>query len=235
MKELSKKQRIEIQRETLAYLERNKRFCVATFSSFNYTTPKEIKATTNISVVGMDTLECVLSDSKKSCFLIFANATSPGGGYKYGSPAQEENICRRTDLATYFSSMKYPLNEFGGIYIENLTIFRDTEANNYKWLETTVKVNAILSAAYKAPDDSKKTEEKIYKKICSILQIASEKKESRLILGAWGCGAYSNDNVLISNLFKRALRNYYFEEVIFAILALSFSNNLKVFTETFSS
>lgn len=231
MKEFTKKERINIQRETLAYLERNKRLCVASFNSFNYSENRSNQATTNIKVVAMDTLECVVSDPKKSCFLIFANATSAGGGYQRGSPAQEENVCRRTDLATYFSSMKYPLNEFGGIYISNLTIFRDTEANNYKWLEKPIKANAILAAAYRNPDDSPKITEKIYKKICSVLQIAFEKGEKRLILGAWGCGAYSNDNILVSKLFKKALREYYFEEVIFAILPLSFSDNLKIFTE----
>lgn len=59
------------------------------------------------------------------------SANSPGGGYRSGSGAQEESLCRRSDLwqrlENSFPSgidvpldirqkIKYPLPEFGGAY-----------------------------------------------------------------------------------------------------------------------
>ncbi|CAF1010364.1 unnamed protein product [Rotaria sordida] len=93
-----------------------------------------------------------------------ANATSPGGGYRKGDGAQEENIFRRSD---YYQSLDgeladtdrserifctskcelkpfagygglYPIPEFGAIYTSGITVFRQTETNGHHIGEATL-------------------------------------------------------------------------------------------------
>jgi len=82
---------------------------------------------TRIEVVKMDTLDAVIlyqeSTGKRFCFLVMANAFHPGGGYLRGARAQEESICRRTNLPLCFEVIEYPLDKYGGVYVENIFIF----------------------------------------------------------------------------------------------------------------
>ncbi|UJR12850.1 hypothetical protein I4U23_017024 [Adineta vaga] len=112
--------------------------------------------------------------------LNMANATTPGGGYKKGDGAQEENIFRRSD---YFRSLDmeldeyhqqrakrflctsdcqlepipdqkriYPMDEFGAIYTSGLTIFRRSEDEGYAYMKKPLEnVCAIAIAAYREP------------------------------------------------------------------------------------
>lgn len=61
-----------------------------------------------------------------------------------------------------------------------------------------------------------------YQKILNILKIAIIKKHKVLILGALGCGAFSNSNILIAKLFKYILLDlkfkYLFSEIYFSVL-----------------
>lgn len=52
-----------------------------------------------------------------------------------------------------------------------------------------------------------------------ILDVAAIWGHRRLILGAWGCGAFRNDPEVVARAFKIALesRGHYFDEIRFAI------------------
>ncbi|CAF3805252.1 unnamed protein product [Rotaria sordida] len=108
-----------------------------------------------------------------------ANATSPGGGYRKGDGAQEENIFRRSD---YYQSLDgeladtdrserifctskcelkpfagygglYPIPEFGAIYTSGITVFRQTETNGYAYMKNPLyNVCAIAIPAYRDPE-----------------------------------------------------------------------------------
>lgn len=73
-----------------------------------------------------------------------ASMSNPGGGYRKGSNAQEENLFRRTNLFQciddpYQMDQKrewsYPLPEFGGLYIKDAVVFRDSEENGYAFFK----------------------------------------------------------------------------------------------------
>ncbi|CAF0972161.1 unnamed protein product [Didymodactylos carnosus] len=136
---------------------------------------------TFVEVVNEDCLCCYQdliknSDEKKlsPVVLNMANADTPGGGYRRGDGAQEENLFRRSN---YFRSLDvdldpekptnrfccnsdckeesigkkpkmYPMDEFGAIYTSGLTVFRNPEDQGYSFMsEPMYDVCAIPMAA----------------------------------------------------------------------------------------
>ncbi|CAF4696989.1 unnamed protein product [Rotaria sp. Silwood1] len=117
---------------------------------------------------------------KKPLLLNMASATSPGGGYRKGDGAQEENLFRRSD---YFRSLDidldhiqeeiperfycssdseicclsdpmtmYPMDEYGAIYTSGLTFFRKSEDKGYSYMEKPLEdVCSLAIAAYRNP------------------------------------------------------------------------------------
>ncbi|CAF4245688.1 unnamed protein product [Rotaria sp. Silwood2] len=117
---------------------------------------------------------------KKPLLLNMSSATSPGGGYRKGDGAQEENLFRRSD---YFRSLDidldhiyeeiaeryycssdseicllpdsitmYPIEEFGAIYTSGLTFFRKSEDKGYSYMEKPLEgVYSLAMAAYRNP------------------------------------------------------------------------------------
>jgi uncharacterized protein (TIGR02452 family) len=90
---------------------------------------------TKVSVVEMDCLEAAHLEVQKGSrplVLNMASANSPGGGYRKGDGAQEENLFRRTNYLMSLDDLfgmnpghpMYPIAEFGGIYSSNVTVFR---------------------------------------------------------------------------------------------------------------
>lgn len=147
-----------------------------------------LNKTTKVSVVNEDCLvvyEQLLSENRRPLLLNMANAYTPGGGYRKGDGAQEENIFRRSN---YYKSLDmeldddkptdrfycssdcelrrfnqrdrmYPIEDFGAIYTSGLTVFRQTENNGYAFMKKPMyNVCAIASAAYRNPklDDNDK-------------------------------------------------------------------------------
>ena len=75
-------------------------------------------------------------------------------------------------------------------------------------------------------------DERIFKMLC----LAEETGKKRLVLGAWGCGAFGNDPSMIAELFKINLDKFCsFNEVVFAVLQSrkSDSINYRCFHEVF--
>ncbi|CAF1274206.1 unnamed protein product [Adineta steineri] len=136
---------------------------------------------TSVQVINEDCLivhEQLLSRGYNPLLLNMANAYSPGGGYRKGDGAQEENIFRRSD---YYRSLDieldagqptprfyctsrcqleqlttnqkmYPMDEYGAIYTSGLTVFRQPEDTGYAFMEQPMfNVCAIAIAAYRNP------------------------------------------------------------------------------------
>ena len=136
---------------------------------------------TSVHVLNKDCLivyEYMISKGYHPLLLNMANATSPGGGYRQGDGAQEENLFRRSD---YYRSLDleldqdkstsrsycspsgdlvplpddqsmYPMDEFGAIYTSGLTVFRRPENKGYELRETPmVDVCALAMPAYRNP------------------------------------------------------------------------------------
>ena len=210
-------------------------------SIFGKINKKELKKyDTVIEVVNNDCLyvaeELVNNQSLYPAVLNMASFKRPGGGVTKGSAAQEENLCRRTNL--YLSierfadpnrKIHYPLDiNYGAIYSPVVTIFRLSEDNNYQFMVEPVTIDVISCAAIKNPNlDSngqldEKTKDILRNKIRTIFNLALYWKNDSLVLGAFGCGAYGTPPDQMAQLFKDVINEpvykHAFKKIVFAVL-----------------
>ena len=201
------------------------------------------------------------------CALNMASAKNPGGGVYGGAGAQEEYLFRCSDYYRFLFQYADPASfdcekiygiqhntrhsyhlkrHFGGVYSHGVTIFRDTEANGYVLLETPWKVNFVAVAANNIrrymngrttiPD---KFIPSTLSLIRTILRIAYNNGQRRLVLGAFGCGAFANPPGHMAQLFKQVFEEPEFQglfrEIHFAIIEdhNSHGRNVNAFKEVF--
>jgi len=171
--------------------------------------------------------------------LNMANQRTRGGGVLHGARAQEEDICRRTDLYVNLQQADYPLPEFGSVYSFPISILRDSKRNHYEFLPTSSchpiyypQVGVLSAAAYAYPDEcfsEKQFQQKMRRKINALLTAAVASGHRVLVLSAWGCGAFKNPPAVVAALFAEALRNNFataFKKVIFALDTQANDSNL---------
>ena len=136
---------------------------------------------TKVKVLNEDCLvlyEQLVAEGHRPLLLNMANAKKPGGGYRKGDGAQEENLFRRSDyyhsldaeladpsraerfIRTSNCDLKeaakndtlYPMEDFGAIYTSGITVFRQTEENGYAFMKHPMRnVCSIAMAAYRDP------------------------------------------------------------------------------------
>ncbi|CAF0757815.1 unnamed protein product [Adineta steineri] len=164
--------------KTIGYNHQSKLFMGKKVSESDLKTPY---LSTTVKVINQDCLvlcEQLVAEGRRPLVLNMANAASPGGGYRKGDGAQEENIFRRSD---YYHSLDgdladknrserlyctpkgeqkplvgfanyYPMDEFGAIYTSGITVFRGTEQDGYPYKkEPLYNMCAIAMAAYRDP------------------------------------------------------------------------------------
>jgi len=122
----------------------------------------------------------------------------------------------------------YPIPEFGGIYVKECLVIRDSEAKGYAFLEQPNTMSFVCVSAYSNPPVEEINGELIIgkkialctkKKISTILSIALEEGHDSIVLSALGCGAYVNPPKHIARLFKEVIKEFdgQFKEIVFAI------------------
>ena len=201
---------------------------------------------TEIEVVNGDCLyeaKKLYDEGLRPAVLNMASFVKPGGGVIGGSAAQEENICRRTnlfesifrfrsDLAKEFgliaSKEQYPLDmNFGAVYSPSITVFRASEDRGYELLDAPFQIDVISVAAIKCPKlqngDMTLYDKNITKnKIRTILNLGIIWENESLVLGALGCGAYRTPPNIMAKLFhdvlSESLYKGQFKKIVFAVL-----------------
>jgi uncharacterized protein (TIGR02452 family) len=159
--------------------------------------------------------------------LNMASNVRPGGGVVHGAQAQEEDICRRTNLYLTISKQTYPLREDDILCSPDIKVLK---TSNYVELPDPITIHGVLSAAALRRPETKDNG-LLYSndqdrcvmrmKIQLLLQTAAYHKLDCLVLGAWGCGAFYNPVNEVAKLFaeelkKTEVRNA-FKHVTFAI------------------
>ena len=153
--------------------------------------------------------------------LNFANPYEPGGGVKRGARAQEEDLCRRSTLflSLYSTRAKAYYRENraeasalftdAAILSEHVEVFRDAAGH---YLKSPYEVAVLTMAAPYYPDlridEVGRLSVAFEQRILGLLTLAACCGYTRLVLGAWGCGAFGNDPQMVAEAFGEALRTF---------------------------
>lgn len=187
--------------------------------------------------------------------LNFASATSVGGGFLTGSAAQEESLCRASGL--YASLTRHPeyyelhqqradrLYTDHLMFAQDVPVFRDEQG---AWLDAPYHMDVLTAAApnLRRLDAAEfqallpSAQRAIERRASLLLSAFRHTRSTRLVLGAWGCGAFRNDPVHVARTFHALLttgrHRGAFEEVVFAVFAMPWEEtNLRAFQDTFGA
>lgn len=193
---------------------------------------------------------------KRIGVLNFASATNPGGGVTDGAHAQEECLCRCSTLYPVLNRGDFIKNYYrfhrkrsdhlytdACIYVPNVAIIKsdDEEPKRLPKKDWTM-VDVITCAAPNLWFDPKSLSSDEQMKIHlkrgeRILQVAVANKVDILVLGAFGCGAFRNDPVVVAKAYRQLLEKYRnrFTAVEFAVYCNQYSiQNFNAFKNTFA-
>ena len=244
-----------MQAKTLLYLK-----------EFDAVDPQEKSTEPNIEICEDTTFHCAQRlmrefdsyDSKEQCFraavLNFANAYHPGGGVKNGAMAQEECLCRSSNLynaltlpyllRNYYKWNSRNTGDMGTdavIWSPGVTVFKTDDAVPMEMKrEDWFQVNVLTCAApyfdknKKHPVTMEKLRDVFYHRIRNILEVAIANDTDILVLGAFGCGAFNNPPELVADVCRELLvdKGYFrfFRKIAFAIKKNNSANtNLEAF------
>jgi len=204
----------------------------------------------SVDVVEEDTLHCASrlyneTDNPTVGVLNMACHLHAGGGLLHGAGAQEENLCRRTNLMNHLGSVKYPLDIGTCAVSKRVHYFRGPEDVGYPFLrrEEQKKFVVLSSAAYAGPPTINGKSlgithaAGIYLTMCAIVRGGKQAGCNVLVLSALGCGAYGTPPKDVARLFSYAIKNEGFEgKIVFAILPdhRNGDENAKIFRAEFS-
>jgi len=185
-------------------------------------------------------------DGKACAALNYANGFHPGGGYKSGSKAQEEDLCRQ--FGTYFVSMDQEYRKQSGypfgpgltpdardngkysnvLLTEDVVCHRAGENTGYRVLEPRERFRCAMIAAA-APNVKRREPFDVDGVKNGMLNIITCPQRvgtpalcyDVLVLGAWGCGAFGCDSQQMSTLFAQVITQYklweLYDEICFAV------------------
>lgn len=183
---------------------------------------------TVVRVVNDDCLNVahtLLAKEDRVGVLNMASFRRPGGGVETGAGAQEENLCRRSNLYSYISEAEgaYPMK--AGSFSSDVCVFKDGEPD-YRLCKPYF-VDVISAAARANPEVVNgrlaEREERFTRNVIrNIFRMAYMGGDMRLVLSALGCGAFHNPPAHIAELFGSVLMEAEFhgrfKEVVFAII-----------------
>lgn len=175
----------------------------------------------------------------RTAVLNFANPVQPGGKVKIGAMAQEECLCRssnlfacisdekvKEDFYNYHIRNKNAMNSDRLIYTKNVTVFKSDD-DIPVWLDRKewFNVDVITCAAPYLGEiewiDGKELKRIIKNRIRNVFESAIDNKVSVLILGAFGCGTFFNPPELVAEAFHEIIIEEcyrdFFRKIIFAV------------------
>ena len=165
--------------------------------------------------------------------LNFASATAPGGGFRQGARAQEESIARSSGL---FACLEHqPMYGFHRrrldamfsdyvIYSPQVPVFRRDSGGllEQPWMLSIITCPAADATALREFDAARLAEipAVMAERTRKALAVAAHHQQYRIILGAWGCGAFGIESTVMAQLFHQALTTGFrgvFDHISFAI------------------
>lgn len=171
--------------------------------------------------------------------LNFANPHYPGGGVTRGAMAQEECLCRSSNLYACLSDARvfdgfyqYHRTKTGHdfsdrlIYTRGVTVFKNSDPlprdlPREEWFRVDVITCAAPYLAKRTQVNRTVLLELLCSRIRNVFEAAIDQEAKILILGAFGCGAFCNPPEVVAKAFHMVLEEprYHgaFERCVFAI------------------
>merc|ERR1712160_89827 len=159
-----------------------------------------------------------LAKNQRVLVLNMANPKQPGGGVVGGARAQEEDLCRRSNLYTALPGEAYPLDLNKFLHTTEVTIFAGCAEDDYASIGPN-QVGVLSAAApvcHKGTQGGKYTNEIERKRmvahvnslIIATREAQIEEGYDTVVLCAHGCGAFSNPPEEVATIFSEAISRY---------------------------
>lgn len=213
------------------------------------TTSTSLFPATSFCVANVDTLTAalVLGDA---CALNHANAATPGGRYRHGGRAQEEDLCRCLpqlwpSLESAAISGWYPLHPSSVLVSRSLLAVR--RVGTYERCASLGTVTILTAAMPCGVADRRPAggwanspwAVDVRPRIRAVLHAARSTGRPNLVLGAFGCGAFGNPAGPVAAIFRDLLRSDEFrgafKRVVFAVLDPLGTGNIGPFRKELAS
>ncbi|CAE7498335.1 NPHP3 [Symbiodinium sp. KB8] len=196
---------------------------------------------TEVCCANVDTLTAALLLGDASA-LSFANADIPGGRYRSGGLAQEEDLCRLLpQLYPALKATPYPIPPGTVLVARDLLALR--KPGTYAPCPSLGSVTVLTAAMPCGAADRRPKggwakspwAADVSLRIRSVLHAARQSGHANLVLGAFGCGAFGNPARPTAAIFREELASPAFRgafgQVVFAIIDPIGTGNLKPFRE----
>jgi uncharacterized protein (TIGR02452 family) len=132
-----------------------------------------------------------------------ASMLAPGGGFLNGASGQEASLCMCTTLLPSLSDEFYPLPDISAVYTPDVLVFRDEHAEDLekknRWFVDCVSGGTLRFPSVTVDEttgrgsySNDKDRDLVSEKMRTVMRIFQAKKVSRVVLGAWGCGAFGH-------------------------------------------
>jgi len=160
-----------------------------------------------------DCLEDARKYTGKTLVINSGSMLNRGGGVRNGSMAQEESICRRSNLYSSLETLDYPLfNKTRGIYSPNIAVFKSTD---FQTLKSPYQVD-ILSV-FSRPISKIKNEteqDELYDTIFQSIWYSCNKYSiENLVFVPVGCGVFGHDCDYVADSLLLYLNKYKLDTV----------------------
>lgn len=179
-------------------------------------------------------LERLARDSRNEVLCLnFASAKNPGGGFLGGAQAQEESLARssglyktlmsKSDFYAFHRRQHDLLYSHRMIYSPNVPVFKNDAGDLLEPYNAAFITCAAPNAGAIASNQAHSIHlipAVLEERAALVLSLAALKRHRRLVLGAWGCGVFQNDPIMVARAFASLLEGRFkgvFEEVVFAV------------------
>ncbi len=171
--------------------------------------------------------------------LNFANPENPGGGVQNGAMAQEECLCRSSnlypclcdksvfaDFYLYHRNLRSFFYSDRLIYTKGVMVFKDDSdvpqlMPENEWFQVDVITCSAPYIARRKYTNQAALKELFKSRIKNIFEAAVDNGAEVLVLGAFGCGAFKNPPEIVAKAFHEVIEeNAYhakFKRIVFAI------------------
>lgn len=201
---------------------------------------------------GVTTLERTNATGATYAVLNMANAEFPGGHYRTGGFAQEENIFWRTNCHYHIKDTQVVDNQYtaemtalingeqGKVYLDmempRVCIRGPGDGNGtpYEFLKKDdyFLFHELRSAAQYLTSSEAFSEDIMRQKIRAQLQTLQDAGEEHVILSAFGCGMFHNPPTEVARIYREELSDpkWHFKDITFAIAGRD-KKNFQAFKE----